>query len=221
MKIKWYAHAAFLIQSGDLRIVTDPYTPESMGFSEITEPANVVIRSSADDGGHCNADMIRGNPTVITATEIIGTGAKVDGLTVGAVGTQESLIHKEVPLDNAMYWFTLEGMRIAHMGDLGNALTSEQIAPLIGADILFPPTGGAPTIELEDLYDAIQIIRPRLIFPMHYMLPTATFDMLPIEAFLWYFSPTSVKWIDGSEFEVTHDTLPAEQQVIILKPSTP
>lgn len=220
MKIKWYAHATFLIESDGLRIVTDPYTPERMGFKEVTEPAHIVIRSSADDSGHCYAEMIRGNPAVITATDIVETGATVNGLSVTAIPTQESLIHKETPLDNAMYCFTLEGLRLAHMGDVGNRLTDDQIAPLIGADILFPPTGGAPTIDLDDLWDAIQVIRPRVIIPMHYMLPSSTFTMLPIEAFTRYSPPEAVQRIDGPEIEITRATLPESQRVIVLQAST-
>lgn len=50
MKIKWLAHAAFLIEDDDLRIITDPYEPnDTINLHPITKPADIVIRSSDDD----------------------------------------------------------------------------------------------------------------------------------------------------------------------------
>src|SRR3954447_13143520 len=108
MKIRWFAHAAFLIEGGGLRIITDPYVPEATGFAPITESADVVIRSSADDEGHCNAAMIAGAPTVVTATEIGAEGITARGLTIKGIATRESVRHKAEARDNAMYRFTLE-----------------------------------------------------------------------------------------------------------------
>jgi len=36
----------------------------------------------------------------------------------------------------------MDGFRLAHLGDLGHPLSSEQIAELKGPDILFVPAGG-------------------------------------------------------------------------------
>src|ERR1700680_1243368 len=80
MKIRWLGHAAFAIESNGLRVITDPYTPEDLDFPPVTESADIVIRSSADDRGHCNAEMIPGSPVVVTATEIVEKGANVRGL---------------------------------------------------------------------------------------------------------------------------------------------
>ena len=145
MKIKWFAHASFLIEGNGLRIITDPYTPDEMGFPPITEPADIVIRSSSDDGGHCYAEMIPGDPDVVTATEIIPNGVKIRGLKITAIPVRESLIHKDSPLDNGMYRFTLEGIRLAHMGDVGNALTDEQLEAMSHVDVLFVLAGGPPS----------------------------------------------------------------------------
>jgi len=46
----------------------------------------------------------------------------------------ESLEHKRSPDENAIYRFELERVSILHLGDLGNSLTDEQLAPLRGRD---------------------------------------------------------------------------------------
>lgn len=219
MKIKWLAHASFLIEGDGLRIITDPYHPQEMGFPIITEPADIVIRSSDDDRGHCYAEMIRGEPKVVTATDIVDSGATVQGLTISAIPVLESLIHKDSPLDNAMYRFTVEGIRISHMGDVGNPLTDEQLEALANTDVLLALTGGPPTIELDDLYQAIEVLKPRLVIPMHYKLPGTRLKMLPITEFTRRFPEEAVEWVNGPEIELSRHTLPHETRVAVLKSS--
>ena len=107
------------MQGDGLRIITDPYNPAVMDFQRIHADADIVIRCSALDGGHNYAEMIGGNPAVVTATDVDEEGITVKGLQIRAVQTQESLIHKTDPDDNGMYCFTVEGIRIAHLGRCG------------------------------------------------------------------------------------------------------
>ncbi|MFN8005730.1 MAG: MBL fold metallo-hydrolase [Terriglobia bacterium] len=218
MKIKWLGHATFLIEGDNLRIVTDPYTPSILGLPEVQDAADIVIRSSADDEGHCNAAMIRGEPVVITATEIPAEGVQVKGIQILAIPAQESLIYKEDPGDNAMYRFTLEGLRISHLGDVGNKLSEDQIKALSGTDVLLAPAGGPPTIDLDDLCEAIEVIQPRVVIPMHYMLPGLKVKMLPITAFTSHFPASQVDWSSGSELELSRANLPGDLRIRILNP---
>jgi L-ascorbate metabolism protein UlaG (beta-lactamase superfamily) len=219
MKIKWFAHASFLLEGDGLRIITDPYSPEEMGFPVITEPADIVIRSSDDDLGHCYAEMIPGSPKVVTATDIVDTGATVKGLSIAAIPVLESLVHKESPLDNAMYRFTLEGIQIGHLGDVGNPLTDEQLEGLAGVDILFALAGGPPTIDIADLYQAITQLQPRVIIPMHYKLPGTRLKMLPVTELTNRFPAEAVVWVDGAEVEFHRETLPTSPKIFVLKSS--
>jgi hypothetical protein len=62
MKITFYAHASFRLETPEVSIVTDPYTPGVSGFEPIDEPADIVIMSSATDRFHSDASHIRGDP---------------------------------------------------------------------------------------------------------------------------------------------------------------
>jgi L-ascorbate metabolism protein UlaG (beta-lactamase superfamily) len=219
MKIKWFAHASFLVEGDGLRIVTDPYHPEEMGFPRITEPADIVIRSSDDDRGHCYAEMITGNPEVVTATDIVDSGATVKGLAITAIPVLESIIHKDSPLDNAMYRFTVEGIKLGHMGDVGNPLTDEQLEALSGVDVLFALAGGPPTIDIDDLEQAIRMMQPKVVIPMHYRLPGTRLKMLPVTDLTDRFPAEAVVWVDGPEVELSLETLPADLRIFVLKSS--
>ncbi|MGB0384312.1 MAG: MBL fold metallo-hydrolase [Ardenticatenaceae bacterium] len=220
MKIKWLAHASFLIEGDGLRIITDPYEPNyTINLPPVTEPADIVIRSSDDDDGHCFVDSIPAGFDLVTATDIVDTGATVKGIKVDAIWSQESLIHKEVVRDNAMYRFTLEGINITHMGDTGNPLSEAQMDALAGTDILFALAGGPPTIELQDLCQVIEHIKPKIVIPMHYRIPGPRFFMLPVTDFTAAYPDSMVEWSDSTEAEFTKESLPNQTRILVLKPT--
>ena len=220
MKIKWLAHASFLIEGDGLRIVTDPYEPNDiMDLPPVTEPADIVMRSSDDDDGHCFVDSIPAGFELVTATDIVETGATVKGVEVEAIWSQESLIHKDVVRDNAMYRFTLEGINMTHMGDTGNPLSEAQMDALVGTDILFALAGGPPTIELKDLHDVIEYIKPKVVIPMHYRIPGPRFFMLPVTDFTDNYPDRMIEWSESTEAEFTKESLPDETRILVLKPT--
>ena len=219
MKITWLAHAAFLIEGDDLRIITDPYDPADLSLPPITERADVVIRSSSDDRAHAFVDTLPEGYDLVTATEITERGATVRGLDIEAVWSQESLIHKDVARDNAMYRFTVEGIDIAHMGDVGNPLSENQLDALAGIDVLLALAGGPPTIELEDLEHVLKAIKPKVVVPMHFRIAGPKFFMLPVSVFTDRYPPERVQRLETSEIELSCGTLPDEMQIYVLEPA--
>ena len=221
MKIKWYGHACFRIEGDDIVIVTDPYTPEVAGLDPMDEPADVVVMSSATDRFHSDVSMIPGDPKILNALEIAGRGqVQVNGVVFEALPTMESLRHKESPDENAIYRFELEGISILHLGDLGNPLTEEQLDLLRGrVSILLALSGGPPTIELEDLERAIEEIRPRVVIPMHYQIPTLKLNILPLEAFTSRYPEDVVTRVRATEVEFSLETLPRTLRVYVLEPA--
>jgi L-ascorbate metabolism protein UlaG (beta-lactamase superfamily) len=221
MKIKWYGHACFRIEGDDIRIVTDPYTPEVAGLDPMDEPADVVVMSSATDRFHSDASMVPGDPKILNALQISGRGpVEVNNVVFEALPTMESLRHKESPDENAIYRFELEGISILHLGDLGNPLTDKQLTLLRRrVDILLALSGGPPTIELEDLERAIEEIRPRVVIPMHYQIPKLKLDILPLEAFTSRYPEDAVTRVGATEVEFSSDNLPRTLRVYILEPA--
>lgn len=218
MRIKRYGHASFLIEGDNIRIVTDPYDPEVLGYDPISEAADVVIMSSATDSAHSYASMIPGSPTVINAVEITETAVEIRGIRFASVLAMESLIHKDHPEQNAMYRFTVEGIAIGHMGDVGNPLSETQLAFFKGIDILFVLTGGPPTIELDDLDRALAAIQPKLTIPMHYKTDKSKLTrLLPVDKFTARYPKEMVHYLKSSQIELDRSTLAQEQQIYVLK----
>jgi L-ascorbate metabolism protein UlaG (beta-lactamase superfamily) len=71
------------------------------------------------------------------------------------------------PDANALYLFTLGGIRVLHMGDIGNPVSPAYLDALRGnVDLLLALAGAHATIALDDLDAAIAAIQPRAIIPM-------------------------------------------------------
>jgi L-ascorbate metabolism protein UlaG (beta-lactamase superfamily) len=221
MVIKWQGHACFHITGNGVRIVTDPYTPGVAGLSPIREPADIVIMSSDDDNFHSDAADVPGSPEVLNALEIARSGGSREARSIrfDAIETQESLVHKVNPGANAMYRFTVDGVRVAHMGDVGNPLTAEQLQFLRGADVLLALTGGPVTIELADLDAALCEVQPKIVIPMHYRIPNLKLNILPLEAFTSRHPRETVDIRPTSEIELTPHSLPDQMRIVALQPA--
>ena len=142
MKIKFYAHASFRLEADGLVVITDPYAPgpQNSGFDSIDEPADIVIMSSATDDFHSDPSHVRGDPTVVNALELPAEGAHVRGLHIRPFPAMESMTFDfgRDPDANALYLFTLGGLRVLHMGDIGNPVPREHLDALRGnVDLLF------------------------------------------------------------------------------------
>lgn len=220
MRITWFGQAAVKLEGADRSVITDPYTPEELGYAPIEETADIVVTSSAVDSAHCRSDLIPGTPTRINALDIAEDGGSrdVDGLTIRAIGAEEWEFHPSgSPDQNAMYRFVLDGLEVAHMGDVGNALTEEQIAFFEGVDVLLALTGGPPTIALPDLMHMIHRVGPKLIIPIHFRtLAYRPANILWIEDFLQHFTKDRVEFAFSPHTEVTRESLPDRTTVRVL-----
>jgi L-ascorbate metabolism protein UlaG (beta-lactamase superfamily) len=81
-----------------------------------------------DGRNDCYAEGVPGHPIVVNALEVARNGGwrEVNGLHIDAIEAMESVIYKTHPDQNGMYRFTVDGVRIGHMGDVGNPLMPAQ-----------------------------------------------------------------------------------------------
>ena len=222
VRVKWWGQAAFHITASDgTRVVTDPYTPELLGYAPIRDEADLVIRSSHDDEAHCRSDLIGGDPAVIDALEVaLGPGqAEAKGIRVEAILAAEGDNRPpgEIPGQNGMYRWEMDGIRFAHMGDVGNPLTDAQQGFFEGTDVLLALAGGELVIDLPDLMEMIEFARPRLVIPMHFR--TLTYrprNSLWIESFLSLWDDADVDFAFDCETVLEAGALPEKTRVLVM-----
>ena len=222
MRITWLGHAAFkLTDESGFSVITDPYTPDGVGYPPIRDRADLVVISSDDDSAHCRADLVPGDPVVLNALSVAQSGgtAEAAGLSVRAIEAAEWDHHPEheVPGQNGMYRFELDGIRVAHIGDVGNPLTRAQQDFFADVDVLLALAGGYLTIELPDLMEMIHRMRPKLVIPMHFR--TLTYrprNTMWIESFLAHFKDEAVDFACDHTVEIGRGDLPADTRVMVL-----
>ncbi len=190
LEVEFLGHACFRIwEGGRPTIMTDPYTHSDVGLTDEGEQfeAETVIVSSLTDLSHNNYKLASGKPKVINALDV-ATGKvseSINGKPIVGIAVSETPDHPTGPDDNGMYAFYAGGLWFAHVGDVGFALSEEQLAPWVGhCDVLLAITGETYSLNLDELDPMIDFLKPKFIFPMHYHLPPPGIMMRPVTKFL-------------------------------------
>lgn len=212
MNIKWLGHATFLVTSeAGVKIVIDPYaSAEGLRYGEINETADAVTVSH-DHFDHNNIGAVKGNPRVIrSSTEFKGIKFRA----IPAYHDEE--VGKKRGTDT-VFCIDIDGLTLCHLGDLGQTLTAKQIAEIGKVDILMVPVGGYYTIDAQAATTVCQQLKPKVIIPMHFKTDKVSLPIVGVDDFLK--GKKNVSHLDTSEVEFKAGKLPAETQIMVLKPA--
>ena len=129
MKLTWYGHSCFLLESGEGSIVFDPYRPGSVPGWELPE-----LRADAVICSHGHRDHGWSEGVTLTGGSFTGRIEQIASFHDDRRGALRG--------ENTITLAEADGVRAVHMGDIGCALTAEQIAALGRVDVLMIPVGG-------------------------------------------------------------------------------
>jgi L-ascorbate metabolism protein UlaG (beta-lactamase superfamily) len=212
MKIKYLAHAAFLITSeSGVRIITDPYeTSPALKHGEIKETADIVTVSH-EHGDHNNVAAVRGNPKAVRAS------AEIKGIKIKAVPAAHDDKGGSQRGNNTIFCLEIDGINVCHAGDLGHTLSDEQVKAIGRVDVLMLPVGGFFTIDAKTATKVGEQLKPKVIIPMHYKTEKLDFPITGVDEFIK--GKGNVTRVSGSEIELKAGALPAATQIMVLKQS--
>lgn len=212
MKIKYLAHAAFLITSEKgAKIVTDPYeTSPGLKHAAIVETADIVTVSH-EHGDHNNVAAVKGNPKIVKA------GAEVRDIKFKAVATAHDDKGGGQRGKNTVFCFEVDGINVCHAGDLGHMLTAAQVNDIGKVDVLMIPVGGFFTIDAATATKVVEQLKPKIVIPMHYKTDKLNFPIAGVEDFLK--DKSNVTRPSESEIELKAGKLPDAAKIIVLKQS--
>jgi L-ascorbate metabolism protein UlaG (beta-lactamase superfamily) len=185
MHVEWYGQSAFRLSDGERSVVIDPFDAEALrsrtrwDYPAIDVVADVLLITH-EHGDHNAAHVVGGDPAIVRSTA--GTHASPLGDVVSIASEHDEVAGTQRG-HNTMLVFDFGGLRVAHLGDLGQAqLRPEQAAALGTVDLLFVPVGGGPTIGADQAADVAATASARITVPMHYR--TERIDFLePVDAF--------------------------------------
>jgi L-ascorbate metabolism protein UlaG (beta-lactamase superfamily) len=189
MNIRWHGQSAYTLTGSTHTVAIDPFgdlgdlTARRIKFDypTIAPHAAHLLLVTHEHADHNGVDVITGSPQVVRSTagrfetaigEVVAIASEHDA----EAGTRRG--------PNTIFVFSLDGIRVCHFGDFGQAaLRPEQRAAIGAVDVVFVPVGGGPTIGAEAAAAIVAELAPRWAVPMHYRTPAVDF-LEPADAFL-------------------------------------
>jgi L-ascorbate metabolism protein UlaG (beta-lactamase superfamily) len=181
MIISYLGHSCFKIQdkvSDGVTVVTDPFS-KNLGLKVPNFEADVVTVSHSHSD-HSNSDALRGEPYLI---DVPGEYEIKGAMVVGVESFHDNKEGSEHGA-NIIYRLEIDGIAIAHLGDLGHKLSDEELEKLGVIDILMVPVGGGDALDARGAVEVVNQIEPRIVIPMHYKTADSKAPVDGIEKFI-------------------------------------
>ena len=172
MKITWYGHACFMLESEDGSVVFDPYAPGKVPGWEL--PA---LRADKVLCSHGHADHNWAEGVALTGRPFTGKITLIPSFHDDRRGALRG--------ENTITLVETEGLRAVHMGDIGCPLTDGQRAALGRVDVLMIPVGGHYTVDAAQAWEIAAALKAAIVIPMHFRGRGFGYDVIgTVEPFL-------------------------------------
>lgn len=208
--IYWLGQACFKIRGKNATIVTDPYHPEIVGFKLPKTSADIVMVTHQHED-HNNVAAIENSPVIVSGpgeyeikdVQIVGLPAFHDK----EKGSQRGKM--------TLYRIVIDGLVLAHLGDLGHKLSDTELEELGNVDILMLPVGGVYTLDAKEAAEVVAQVEPKIVLPMHYKIPELKFELGGLDKF---FEEMGKEFcIAEPKLSVSREKLPEELEVVVLE----
>ncbi len=215
MKIVWAGQACFQIISSNSKnhsanIVIDPFD-KTTGLRVPSFHADILLVTH-DHYDHNNVKAIKGEPFLIK-----GPGEyEIKGVFIEGITSFHDDVQGKERGKNTIYTIEVEGMKLCHLGDLGQKqLTGPQLEKIGSSiDILMIPIGGTYTISPQEAQKIISQIEPRIVIPMHYQLPKLKLKLESLKNFLKVMGQSSIE--PQAKFSIKTSNLPKDGMEIVI-----
>jgi len=214
MEIRWCGHSYFFIKTQkentkeETKIAIDPFSEEiGMKPCEIEADILLITHQHFD---HNNKKTVKGDYFLIE-----GPGEyEVKEVYIKGILSYHNA--KKEP--NTIYLLESEGIKICHLGDLGqNELAPWQIDEMPDVDVLMIPVGGVYTISAKDALKIVNQIEPKIVIPMHYALPKLKVKLDNVAEFLKVIGEENLE--PQTKLSIKKEKLPSQTTTVLLKPT--
>jgi len=210
--IQYFGHNYFLITtSKGTRIATDPLGPGWYPTPKISADAVTVGKETFN---HNAVQIVGGNPVVLRGLKNYGAGWNTVATTVKDVLIYNVPIHQNAAyierIHGSAFVFDLGTLCIAHLGDLSQKLTEQQIKAFGKIDIALTPIGGGATMAPDLAREVLAQLKPKIAIPMHYRD-----RMFLVHQFA---SGVKAQILKTDTLAISKDALPLPTEIRVLQP---
>lgn len=217
MDITYLGHSAFKLKGKEATVVTDPYDKKMVGFAMPAVSADVVTVSH-DHEDHSAVTQVGGTARRQAPYKVTDPGEyEINDVGVFGWGSFHDETKGADRGKNTIYSILVDGVRVVHLGDLGEVMSDDVVDGLGTVDVLLVPVGGTWTIGPKEAAIVIEKLSPSIVIPMHYKTPAHKGDftqLLEVTEFLKVMGVPDLQPTD--RLKVTEDNLPEETQVVLL-----
>lgn len=210
VEVTWYGQAMFTISGGGVTVAIDPVPPE-VGYRYHPVDADVVLVTHGHfDHGYLEG--VRGDP------QVVSTGGPVSAGGLDVVGYPAFHDESEGAQRGPMVLFSWEqaGLKLAHLGDLGDRPADDVMESLAGLDVVMIPVGGVFTIDGKEAALLSAELAPAVVLPMHYGTPDCVIELHPVDDFTRSFAG-EVRRVPDRPVVISCGSLPAETEAWVLR----
>ena len=220
--IRWHGQSFFEIESSKgTRIAIDPHAIEAYGPTSVS--ADVVLISH-EHNDHNQVGVIRNlnrarvihglREGVAKKTDWNSIDETIRDVHIRSVAVYHDAAEGKERGKNTIFILDVDGLHIAHLGDLGHILSQGAVKKIGPVDVLMFPVGGVYTINGSEAKQVVAQLKPRqYILPMHYGTKAFS-EVLPPDEFLE--DEKNVKKYPGNKLIVKSDFKPAEPVIVLL-----
>ena len=206
MELRWLGHACFTVTHNGYTLVIDPYNADYIpGYPKLRGVKADKLLISHDSYGHnyIPGIVLSGRPESDCPFTI--TPMEVWHDTVCGIMRGSCLIHL----------IEADGLRVAHMGDIGAPLTGEQLSKLYDLDAMMITAGSCTALPSQEVFRLAEELFPKVLIPMHYRDGKRGPRRLEhVEELTKHYAPAMVRHYNTDRITITADM---EPQIAVLK----
>lgn len=209
LNIQWLGHTCFMFTGSGKKVLVNPFETKgcTANYQEPKVTADLVLVSSflLDEGA---VDNIPGEPKFLFDAGLY----KYAGLQLQGINTDHDRFKGKRFGNNIVWKWQQTGINILHLGGSAAPIDIDQQILMGRPDVLLIPVGGsAKAYNPQEAKQAIEILKPKLIIPTHYLTELADktkCDLVGIEEFLKIMSGVKVNKINSDSINITAQSLP-------------
>lgn len=158
MKIQWLGHACFRITEGDWSVVIDPYDFHyTEGYPELRTSADEILVSHEHAGHNCRS-----------AVQLSGRDGSLSPFTVETLEVDHDSVCGIMRGHCRIHILRANGVKIAHMSDIGTQLNGGEITKLLNCDAMMITAGSLTGLPSQEVRRVFEETMPTVLIPMHY-----------------------------------------------------
>lgn len=215
-EIYYLGHAAFKIKTNEATVIIDPFDPRFVGLPWNKQIADLVLITHSHED-HDYSAGIEGSPYIVKNPGEY----EVKGIQVFGLPAYHDKKKGEDRGNMILYLIEVEGIVIAHLGDLGHSLDQEQLKQLENVDILMIPVGNPNALSVKEAVETVKELEPSIVVPMHYLVEGMTdtwkkWGHLPLKTFLSEYGAEEGEAVEKIKIK-SRDDLGEETKVVVMK----